>query len=156
MRDVVAKARVAGITQFAFGDLFLEEVRAYRIRQLAGSGVEPIFPIWTTPDDTHELARQMLRTGLRATLTCVDPRVLDSALAGRSFDASLLDELPPIIDPCGKRGEFHTFCCAGPMFRSEICVVLGETVIRDGFCFADLRAEEGERPSTPDEAKAAL
>jgi uncharacterized protein (TIGR00290 family) len=156
MRDVVAKARAAGITQFAFGDLFLEEIRADRARQLDGSGVEPIFPIWTTPDDTPALARQMLEAGLRATLTCVDPRLLDSAFVGRSFDASLLDELPPTVDPCGERGEFHTFCCAGPMFRSEIRIVRGETVIRDGFCFADLRPGEGERPSTPHGAKAAL
>jgi uncharacterized protein (TIGR00290 family) len=156
MRDVVAKVRATGITQFAFGDLFLEEIRAYRVRQLDGSGVEPIFPIWTTPGDTPLLAREMLEAGLRATLTCVDPRQLDSTFAGRSFDASLLAGLPPSVDPCGERGEFHTFCCAGPMFRSEIRVVLGETVIRDGFCFADLRAEEGDRPSTPHEAKAAL
>ena len=139
MREVVAEARAARITQFAFGDLFLDDVRAYRVRQLVGSGVEPIFPIWTTPDDTPSLARNMLATGLRAILTCVDPRHVDSALAGRSFDAALLAELPPAVDPCGERGEFHTFCCAGPIFRSEIRVVLGETVIRDGFCFADLR-----------------
>ena len=156
MREVVEKARAAGITQFAFGDLFLEEIRAYRVRQLEGSGIEPLFPIWTTPDDTPALARQMLEAGLRATLTCVDPRFLDSGFAGRSFDASLLDELPPTVDPCGERGEFHTFCCAGPMFRSEIRVVLGETVIRDGFCFADLRREDGERPSALHGAKATL
>ena len=155
MRDVVTKARAARITQFAFGDLFLEDVRAYRVRQLDGSGIEPMFPIWTTPDDTPALAGQMLEAGLRATLTCVDPRLLDSGFAGRSFDASLLDELPPTVDPCGERGEFHTFCCAGPMFRSEIRV-LGETVIRDGFCFADLRPEAGERSSTPHGAKAAV
>ena len=154
MREVVAKARAARITQFAFGDLFLDGVRAYRVRQLAGSGVEPIFPIWTTPDDTPSLARNMLATGLRAILTCVDPRHVDSALAGRSFDAALLAELPPAVDPCGERGEFHTFCCAGPMFRSEIRVVLGETVTRDGFCFADLRPDERERPSTPGGARA--
>ena len=147
MREVVAKARAARITQFAFGDLFLDDVRAYRVRQLVGSGVEPIFPIWTTPDDTPSLARNMLATGLRAILTCVDPRHVDSALAGRSFDAALLAELPPDVDPCGERGEFHTFCCAGPMFRWEIRVVLGETVIRDGFCFADLVPDERERPS---------
>ena len=156
MREVVAKARAARITQFAFGDLFLDDVRAYRVRQLAGSGIEPIFPIWTTPDDTPSLARQMLETGLRAKLTCVDPRHLDSTFAGRAFDASLLAELPSTVDPCGERGEFHTFCCAGPMFRSEIRVVLGETVIRDGFCFADLRPEEGERALTPGGARAAL
>jgi uncharacterized protein (TIGR00290 family) len=155
MRDVLAKAHAAGITQFAFGDLFLEEIRAYRVRQFDGSGVEPIFPIWTTPDDTPALARRMLDAGLRATLTCVDPRLLDSAFVGRSFDASLLDELPATVDPCGERGEFHTLCCAGPMFQSEIRVVLGETVIRDGFCFADLRPQEGERPSTAHGAKAA-
>lgn len=85
MRDVVAKVHAAGITQFAFGDLFLEEVRAYRVRQLEGSGVEPIFPIWTTPDDTPALARRMLATGLRAKLTCVDPRLLESGCAGRPF-----------------------------------------------------------------------
>jgi uncharacterized protein (TIGR00290 family) len=139
MRDVVTQARAAGITQFAFGDLFLEDIRAYRVSQLAGSGVEPIFPIWTTPHDTPSLARQMLEAGLRARLTCVDPRQLASTFAGRSFDASLLSELPSTVDPCGERGEFHTFCNAGPVFRSEIRVVLGETVVRDGFCFADLR-----------------
>lgn len=143
MSEVVARARESEITQIAFGDLFLEDIRAYRVRQLAGSGIEPIFPVWTTPQDTPMLARQMLRAGLRAVLTCVDPRQLDSRFAGRSFDAALLAELPSAVDPCGERGEFHTFCHAGPMFKSEIRVVLGESVIRDGFCFADLRLEPG-------------
>jgi len=156
MRDVLVQARATGITQFAFGDLFLEDVRAYRVRLLAGSGVEPIFPIWTTPDATPALARRMLKAGLRATLTCVDPRLLDSVLVGRSFDASLINELPPTVDPCGERGEFHTFCSAGPMFRSEIRVVLGETVIRDGFCFADLRPEEPVALPPPHRMKRAL
>lgn len=143
MREVVAKACACGIKQIAFGDLFLEDIRAYRVRQLAGSGVEPIFPVWTTPHDTPMLARQMLGAGLRAVLTCVDPRQLDSRFAGRSFDAALLAELPPAVDPCGERGEFHTFCCAGPMFRSEIRVVLGDAVLRDGFHFADLTPQKG-------------
>lgn len=138
MSEVVAKARASGITQIAFGDLFLEDIRAYRVRQLAGSGVEPIFPVWTTPHDTPTLATEMLATGLQAVLTCVDLKQLDSRFAGRSFDAALLTELPPTVDPCGERGEFHTFCHAGPMFKSEIAVVHGETVVRDGFCFADL------------------
>ncbi len=144
MSEVVARARTSGITQVAFGDLFLEDIRGYRVRQLAGSGIEPIFPIWTTPHDTPTLARQMLGAGLQAVLTCVDPNQLHSQFAGRSFDARLLAELPSAVDPCGERGEFHTFCHAGPMFDSEIHVVHGETVVRDGFCFADFT-----RPSPP-------
>ena len=146
MRGVVAKARAAGITQIAFGDLFLEDVRAYRVRQLAGSGVEPFFPVWCTPQNTPALARQMLDAGLQAVLTCVDPQQLDSGFTGRAFDAALLAELPLGVDPCGERGEFHTFCHAGPMFGSEIRIVNGMTVVRDGFCFADLRPEEGGVP----------
>lgn len=142
MSEVVAQARAEGITHIAFGDLFLEDVRAYRIRQLAGSGIEPMFPVWSTPDETPALARQMLDAGLRAVLTCIDPRHLDVGFAGRPFDSALLAELPSAVDPCGERGEFHTFCCAGPMFRSEIRVVRGETVTRDGFCFADLKLQE--------------
>ena len=138
MSEVVARARESEITQIAFGDLFLEDIRAYRVRQLAGSGVEPIFPIWTTPHDTATLARQMLGAGLRAVLTCIDLKQLESRFAGRSFDATLLAELPSTVDPCGERGEFHSFCHAGPMFTSEIQVALGETIVREGFCFADL------------------
>lgn len=145
MRGVIAEASASGITHIAFGDLFLEDVRAYRLRQLAGSGIEPIFPIWSSPDDTPRLARTMLDAGLRAVLTCIDPRHLDSSFAGRSFDAALLAELPSATDSCGERGEFHTFCHAGPMFASEICVTPGEIVVRDGFCFADLRARDGDR-----------
>src|SRR2546427_319101 len=103
-----------GITHLAFGDLFLEDIRAYRIRQLAGSGIEPLFPIWTSPEQTPNLAAAMLAAGLRATLTCVDPRRLDPSFAGRTFDNALLTELPAGVDPCGENGEFHTFCHAGP------------------------------------------
>jgi len=139
MGQVMSQAQERGITHIAFGDLFLEDVRAYRVRQLAGSGIEPMFPIWSTPQDTLALAQQMLNAGLKATLTCVDPRHLDPAFAGRSFNAALLADLPPAVDACGERGEFHTFCHAGPMFRSEIRVARGETLERDGFCFADIR-----------------
>lgn len=136
MAGAVAELRAAGVTHIVFGDLFLEDVRAYREQRLAGSGVEPAFPLWKR--DTSRLAREMLDGGLRATITCVDPRQLGGALAGREFDAALLAELPPGVDPCGERGEFHTFAWAGPMFRRSVPVARGEVVTRDGFVFADL------------------
>jgi uncharacterized protein (TIGR00290 family) len=134
------RARDAGITRVAFGDLYLPDVRAYRERQLADSGVEALFPLWTTPDDTPALARRMLAGGLRAIVACVDPALAPPQLAGRAFDAALLAELPASVDPCGERGEFHTFCWDGPMFAAPIPVRVGEVVTRDGFCFADLLA----------------
>jgi uncharacterized protein (TIGR00290 family) len=138
MRAVVARAREEGITHVAFGDLFLQDVREYRVRMLSDSGVEPLFPLWCSAAQTPALARTMLRDGLRAVLTCVDPRQLQVSFAGRAFDAALLAALPDAVDPCGERGEFHTFCFAGPMFDREIEVRAGETVFRDGFCFIDL------------------
>jgi diphthamide synthase (EF-2-diphthine--ammonia ligase) len=138
MSAVVGRARDEGITHLAFGDLFLEDVRDYRIRQLSGTGVEPMFPLWGSAADTPDLARRMLNGGLRAVLTCVDPRQLPERFAGRPYDAALLADLPPGVDPCGERGEFHTCCFAGPMFSIEIGVRVGEIVSRDGFCFADL------------------
>ena len=138
MRVVIGRAREEGVTHMAFGDLFLRDVREYRIRMLSGSGIEPLFPLWCSADDTPALAREMLGNGLRAVLTCVDPKQLPERFAGRAYDAALLSDLPPTVDPCGERGEFHTFCFAGPMFASEIGVRVGETVLRDGFCFADL------------------
>ncbi len=138
MRSALAEARAAGVTQMAFGDLFLEDVRAYRVRLLEGSGIEPIFPIWETPSATTDLARRMIRSGMEAVLTCVDPRQLPEAFLGRRFDSSLLAELPDGADPCGERGEFHTFCTRSPAFRREIAVRAGEVVERDGFWFLDL------------------
>ncbi len=138
MRAVVEKARSAGVTAFAFGDLFLADIRAYRERQLAGTGIEPLFPIWGTPDDTPALARSMIAAGFRATLACVDPRQLPVTFAGREFDLKLLEDLPPSVDPCGEKGEFHTFCHAGPVFDRLISIRVGDVVERDGFCFADL------------------
>jgi uncharacterized protein (TIGR00290 family) len=140
MSAVLSRACEAGITAVAFGDLFLEDVRAYRIAQLSGTGVEPLFPLWSSPDQTPSLARRMLEGGLRAFLTCVDPKQLPERFVGRPYDAALLADLPPSVDPCGERGEFHTFCFAGPMFAAEIAVRVGETVSRDGFCFVDLLA----------------
>lgn len=138
MRRVIKQAQAAGVTTFAFGDLYLEEIRAYRIRQLAGTGIEPLFPIWGTASDTPALARTMIAAGLRATLTCIDPRQLPPTFAGREFDSQLLTDLPPGVDPCGENGEFHTFCHSSPVFSHPIAVRVGEVIERDGFCFADV------------------
>jgi uncharacterized protein (TIGR00290 family) len=138
MRGIVERARAEGVTAFAFGDLFLEDIRAYREQRLAGTGLAPLFPLWGTPDDTPALASAMITAGLCATLACVDPKHLNPAFVGQEFDAALLASLPPGVDPCGERGEFHTFCHAGPMFDSPIPIRVGETVERDGFYFTDL------------------
>lgn len=139
MKVAIAEAKAGGVTHIAFGDLFLQDIREYRVRLLEGTGVEPLFPIWTTAEDTPDLARQMLDTGLRAVLTCVDPKQLDKEFVGREFDADLLAELPAGVDPCGERGEFHTFCYRCPEFSREISVVEGDIVERDGFWFAVLQ-----------------
>jgi uncharacterized protein (TIGR00290 family) len=138
MRTVIERARAAGVTAFGFGDLFLSDIRAYRERQLAGTGLEPLFPIWGTPADTPALARAMIATGFRSALACVDPRHLAPTFAGRAFDLELLADLPAGIDPCGENGEFHTFCHAGPIFDRPVSVRVGDVVERDGFWFADL------------------
>ena len=140
MGDAVRRAVADGVRAMAFGDLFLEDIRAYRERQLAGTGLRPLFPLWGKP--TGKLARQMLDAGVRAHVTCVDPRQIAPEFAGRTWDARLLDELPPSCDPCGERGEFHTFVSDGPMFRAPIRVRAGETVERDGFVFSDLVPDE--------------
>ena len=139
MSQALQRAKEEQVDQIAFGDLFLEDVRDYRIRQLEGTGIEPLFPLWGTPQGTRGLAIKMLASGVRAILTCVDPKQLSKSYVGREFNSELLAELPPQIDPCGERGEFHTFCFAGPMFHSPISIRLTETVERDGFWFADLQ-----------------
>ncbi len=136
MRDLLQRAREAGVTHFAFGDLFLQDVREYRQKQLAGTGITPVFPLWGR--DTHALAREMIAGGLQAVLTCVDPRQMPRELIGSWYDENLLRRLPPTVDPCGEAGEFHTFCTAGPMFSQPIPIQLGEVVERDGFVFADV------------------
>jgi uncharacterized protein (TIGR00290 family) len=147
MRVAIAGAVAVGVTHVAFGDLFLEDVRDYRVRLLSGSGVAPLFPLWGTPAQTPGLARKMQADGVRAILTCVDPKQLDSDFVGRQFDQSLLAALPPHADPCGERGEFHTFCFDGPMFAAPIAVRVGEIVSRDGFCFADLIRDVVSNPA---------
>src|SRR6201984_2060397 len=127
-----------GVRHIVFGDLFLEDIRAYRERQLAALGMSAIFPLWRR--DTAELARAIVASGLVAHLTCIDPKRLDRSFAGRRFDARLLDELPRDVDPCGENGEFHTVVSAGPMLTAPIAVRVGEVVERDGFVFADVLA----------------
>jgi uncharacterized protein (TIGR00290 family) len=136
MGEAMARARAAGIAAIAFGDLFLEDIRQYREDRLRGSQLTPLFPLWGTPTDA--LATTMVRAGLRARLTCVDPKKLDPSFAGREYDAALLAQLPPSVDPCGEHGEFHTFAYDGPMFSQPIPIRAGEVVARDGFIFADL------------------
>lgn len=136
MQGAIKDGREAGATHVAFGDLFLEDIRAYRIKQLEGSGLEPLFPIWQQP--TKPLARRMIDAGVEAILTCVDSTKLSSSFAGRRFDHELLEELPEGVDPCGENGEFHTCVIAGPMFREPLRARVGEVVDRDGFYFADL------------------
>jgi uncharacterized protein (TIGR00290 family) len=136
MGKCVADAVTEGVDCFAFGDLFLEDIRAYREQKLAASGVRPVFPIWGI--DTTVLANDMIAGGLRARITCVDPRAISRDFAGRDFDASLLASLPAGADPCGERGEFHTFAYDGPMFQAPVAIAAGEIVERDGFVFADI------------------
>lgn len=137
MSEVCAQARAGGIDAVAFGDLFLEDVRAYRERQLAGTGLAAVFPLWGL--DTRALAREMTGAGLEAVLTCVDPRQLAAEFCGRAFDAKLLGDLPPSADPCGENGEFHTFTWAAPCFRTAIPIEVSPAIERDGFVFADVR-----------------
>ena len=141
MASAMDRAVGEGVRHVVFGDLFLDDVRAYREEALEGSGITPVFPLWGRPTDA--LAREMIGSGIRAVVTCVDPRQAPAALAGRSFDASLLADLPPGADPCGERGEFHTFVWDAPGFRSPIAVETGEVVERDGFVFCDVLAAPG-------------
>lgn len=141
MREVCTRAVRAGFHAIAFGDLFLADIRAYRERQLVGTGLDPLFPVWQLP--TRKLAREMIAAGVRAKVTCVDPKVLPREFAGREFDADFLRDLPPGADPCGENGEFHSFVYAGPMFQKPVPVELGEIVKRDGFVFADLKTPRG-------------
>jgi len=136
MAQTCAKAVAEGIEGIAFGDLFLEDVGAYRERQMQDSGLKPIFPVWGKP--TRALAEEMIASGTRAKLTCIDTGKLDRSFAGREFDDALLSDLPAGVDPCGERGEFHSFVYAGPMLNGVLPVSVGETVVRDQFVFADL------------------
>ena len=136
MAEACATIKASGVHHVIFGDLFLEDIRAYRERTLAAIGMTPIFPLWGR--DTRQLAREMIDSGLVAHLVCLDPKRTPASLAGRRFDAALLQEIPPDVDPCGEKGEFHTVVTQGPMFSAPIGVSIGETVERDGFVFTDV------------------
>ena len=136
MRVAVSQAIAEGFTHVAFGDLFLEDVRNYREQKLAGTGLTPLFPIWGIPTD--QLAVRMVDSGLQSVLTCVNPKQLDRSFAGRQFNRALLDDLPPGVDKCGERGEFHSFAWDRPMFSRPVAIEVGEVVDRDGFVFADV------------------
>jgi uncharacterized protein (TIGR00290 family) len=136
MRAAITDARAGGFTHMAFGDLFLEDIRRYREEKLAGSGLEPLFPVWGIP--TRDLAMQMMAGGLRARIACVDTRKLDESFVGREFDRALVDNLPPSVDPCGENGEFHSCVYAGPMFTHPIALENGDGHAVEPFVWADL------------------
>jgi uncharacterized protein (TIGR00290 family) len=139
LRGVCRHAVESGITAVAFGDLFLQDIRDYRERQMAPTGLAPVFPVWQIP--TRELARELIDTGVKAKITCIDLNKLDASYAGRDYDHEFLQSLPPGVDPCGENGEFHTFVYDAPEFQLPIRVRTGERIARDGFVFADVVAE---------------
>ena len=136
MDAAIAAAVADGVEAMVFGDLFLRDIRAYREDLLAPTGIRPVLPLWDLPTD--KLARHMLAVGIRAVITCVDPKLAPAELAGRWYDEELLHDLPPTVDPCGENGEFHTFVVDGPGFTHPLGVSVGEVVTRDGFVFADV------------------
>ena len=138
MAAAIAQIQSEDVEHIVFGDLFLEDIRAYREERLAKAGMHGVFPLWKR--DTQALAEEMIESGLVAHLVCVDPNKVDRRLAGRKFDRELLDGLPAGVDPCGENGEFHTVVSAGPMFAAPIPIEVGEVVERDGFVFADVVA----------------
>ncbi|MGC8548972.1 MAG: ATP-binding protein [Acidobacteriaceae bacterium] len=137
MSGACARAVAENVEAVAFGDLFLEDIRQYRVEKLAGTGLEPLFPVWGL--DTRELAREMVAAGVKTRLVCVDPKKLPREFAGRDLDDALLAALPEGVDPCGENGEFHSFVYGGPFFGEEIPIESGEVVERDGFVFADVK-----------------
>jgi uncharacterized protein (TIGR00290 family) len=139
MKEALEQHLAQGVHHVAFGDIFLEDLRLYREKNLAQVGMQAVFPIWKR--DTRELARDFVRQGFRAIAVCVDPRVLDASFAGRELDASFFADLPLGVDPCGENGEFHTYVFDGPVFKTPIAVRVGEKVMRDGFYFCDLLPE---------------
>lgn len=136
MAEAMSQAKADGITHVIFGDLFLEDLRDYRVARLASIGMGAVFPLWMRP--THQLAREMIAAGLCAHLATIDLAKLPASFGGRRFDEALLSDLPSGTDPCGENGEFHSFVTAGPMFDQAIRITVGETVIREGFAFTDL------------------
>ncbi|MEJ2735481.1 MAG: diphthine--ammonia ligase [Anaerolineae bacterium] len=143
MRQALEKYQQAGVDQTVFGDLYLEDIRAYREERMSRIGMRAIFPLWGK--NTAELARQFVQWGFRAIVVCVDTQALDAAYAGREYDEAFLKDLPEGVDPCGENGEFHTFVYAGPVFHRPIQVERGQIVMReDRFCYCDLVAASSQ------------
>ncbi len=136
MADFIEQVNSLGIDTIAFGDLFLEEIRSYRQESLAGTGITALFPLWGIPTD--ELSKEMVTCGLRAKITCIDPRYLPAEFAGHEYDSTFLEKIPGSVDPCGEKGEFHSFAYDGPMFKNKLNIRVGETVTRGGFIYTDL------------------
>ena len=150
MSAAMDAARQRDVSRVIFGDLFLEDIRAYREASLAGTGMTPVFPLWHRP--TAEVARQILASGIRAVITCVDPTQAPKAIAGRRYDQALLLTLSEGVDLCGENGEFHTFVTDGPEFARPLDVTIGKTVERDGFVFTDLLPASDANPGPDDSA----
>lgn len=138
MGEFIQRIKGDGIEYIAFGDLFLEDIRAYREEKLKGTGITPVFPLWDIP--TNQLCRDMVAGGLKTVITCVDPKQAPRELAGQQYNSAFLDNLPDSVDPCGENGEFHSFVYDGPMYTNAIDINVGEIVERDGFVFADIFA----------------
>ncbi len=136
MLEVTRRLRSEGIEHMAFGDIFLQDIREYRERKLAGTGIEPLFPLWGR--DTGKLANEIINAGIKARITCLDPSKIQPDLAGMEYDSGLLESLPETADKCGENGEFHTFVYGSPMFATDLKIKTGKTVKRDGFVFTDL------------------
>jgi uncharacterized protein (TIGR00290 family) len=136
MKKAVANAISESVTHLAFGDLFLEDVKKFRVKMLESTAISPVFPLWNRP--TRSLAEEMIKAGQKAIITCVDPRKVPATFVGREFNRSFLEDLPENVDPCGENGEFHSFVYDSPLFKMPIPVQVGEIVERDGFVFADV------------------
>ena len=136
MQEFIDGIKTRDITCFVFGDLFLEDIRNYRLEKLKDTGIESVFPLWGIPTD--KLAQEMIAGGLKAVVTCIDPKQISESYAGQIFDNNFIESLPATTDPCGENGEFHSFVFEGPMFSNSIDIVVGEKVKRDGFVFADV------------------
>src|SRR5687767_4700528 len=152
--SALLRLRRDGIQAVGFGDLFLGDVRAYRERLVHDVGLRTLFPLWGRP--TSALAREFIVAGFRAVLACVDPRQLDVSLCGSEYDDTLIAALPSGADPCGERGEFHTFVYDGPMFAWAIASQRGDVVHRDGFTFCDLLPRDAARASSGDVSRGGM
>ena len=143
MGQFIQRIKSENIEYIAFGDLFLEDIRKYREEKLNGTGISPVFPIWNIPTD--ELAREMINSGLKTIITCIDPKQTPIEYAGKEFDESFLDNLPDSVDPCGENGEFHSFVYDGPMFREKLDIKVGDIVHRDDFVFVDIFLKDNDK-----------